>query len=61
MPGQRVTVGNENIIKRLTGLPPTMHNMTRPEIYVTDAWQTTGSQSHPVILFLTVRGEFSEG
>ncbi|KAF7727697.1 nuclear mRNA export, poly(A)+RNA binding protein [Apophysomyces ossiformis] len=60
LPMQRLTFGNENIIKRLTSLPPTIHDLTRPENFVTDAWQTAGSQSHPIILFLTVHGEFRE-
>lgn len=54
-------MGNENIIKRMLTLPPTIHGLSRPENFVMDAWQTQGSQTHPVILFLTVHGEFNEG
>ncbi|CDS12363.1 hypothetical protein LRAMOSA04558 [Lichtheimia ramosa] len=56
----RLTMGNENIIKRMLTLPPTIHGLSRPENFVMDAWQTQGSQTHPVILFLTVHGEFNE-
>lgn len=38
-----------------------MHDLTRPENFMTDGWQTAGSRSHPVILFLVVHGQFSEG
>ncbi|KAG0188439.1 nuclear mRNA export, poly(A)+RNA binding protein [Apophysomyces sp. BC1034] len=60
LPAQRLTYGNDNIIKRLTAFPPTIHDLTRPENFVTDAWQTAGSLSHPIMLFLTVHGEFRE-
>ncbi|KAG0762942.1 hypothetical protein G6F57_009923 [Rhizopus arrhizus] len=60
-PSQRMIVGNENIIKKLCSLPITIHDLSRPENFVTDAWQTQGTHpNYPVILFLTVHGEFNE-
>lgn len=52
--------GNENIVKRLLSLPTTVHDLSRPDNFVLDAWQTAGSQGHPVVLFLNVHGEFVE-
>jgi nuclear RNA export factor len=52
--------GNENIVKRLLSLPATNHDLSRADNFVTDAWQTAGSQNYPVVLFLVVHGEFSE-
>lgn len=52
--------GNENIIKRLLALPATVHDLSRADNFITDAWQTTGSQAYPVVLFLNVHGEFVE-
>lgn len=59
-PSQRMVVGGENIIKRLLQLPPTVHDLSSADNFITDAWQTPGSQTHPVVLFLTVHGGFSE-
>lgn len=59
-PAQRMVFGNENIVKRLLSLPATVHDLSRADNFVTDAWQTTGSQAYPVVLFLTVHGEFVE-
>ncbi|KAI7899933.1 uncharacterized protein BX663DRAFT_440240 [Cokeromyces recurvatus] len=59
-PRQRMVFGNENIIKRLIQLPATVHDLSSADKFITDAWQTTGSQAHPIVLFLTVHGEFNE-
>ncbi|KAI8082080.1 hypothetical protein BDF21DRAFT_338291 [Thamnidium elegans] len=59
-PAQRMVFGNENIVKRLLSLPATVHDLSRADNFVTDAWQTTGSQAYPVVLFLNVHGEFVE-
>lgn len=52
--------GNQNIVKRLLSLPATVHDLSRADNFVTDAWQTPGSQKYPVVLFLNVHGEFTE-
>lgn len=52
--------GNEHIVKRLDQLPGTSHDLSRADKFMTDAWQTPGSQNYPVVLFLTVHGEFAE-
>lgn len=59
-PSQRMVLGGENIIKRLLQLPPTIHDLSSADNFITDAWQTPGSQKHPVVLFLTVHGGFNE-
>ncbi|KAK4509713.1 uncharacterized protein ATC70_007015 [Mucor velutinosus] len=59
-PSQRMVVGSESIIKRLLQLPPTVHDLSSADNFITDAWQTPGSQNHPVVLFLTVHGGFNE-
>ncbi|KAI9470872.1 MAG: hypothetical protein EXX96DRAFT_586033 [Benjaminiella poitrasii] len=59
-PSRRMVFGNENIIKRLVQLPGTSHDLSSADKFMTDAWQTAGSQAHPVVLFLTVHGEFNE-
>ncbi|CEP11631.1 hypothetical protein [Parasitella parasitica] len=59
-PRQRLVLGGENIIKRLLQLPPTVHDLSSADNFVTDAWQTPGSQNYPVVLFLTVHGGFRE-
>ncbi|KAI9255545.1 hypothetical protein BY458DRAFT_589164 [Sporodiniella umbellata] len=60
-PTQRIIVGNEAIVKRLCSLPATFHDLSRAENFVTDAWQVPGTQpTYPVVLFLTVHGEFNE-
>lgn len=59
-PSQRMVFGNQNIIKRLLSLPATVHDLSRADNFVTDAWQTPGSQNYPVVLFLIVHGEFTE-
>ncbi|KAI7873447.1 uncharacterized protein EV154DRAFT_540537 [Mucor mucedo] len=59
-PAQRMAFGNENIVKRLLSLPTTVHDLSRADNFVLDAWQTAGSQAHPVVLFLSVHGEFVE-
>ncbi|ORZ24363.1 hypothetical protein BCR42DRAFT_89548 [Absidia repens] len=58
--GQRVTIGNDNISKRFAMFPPTIHDLSHAENFVTDAWQTPGSSTHPVLLYLTVHGSFRE-
>ncbi|KAI8365343.1 uncharacterized protein BYT42DRAFT_589604 [Radiomyces spectabilis] len=58
--GQRISLGNEAIMKRFASLPPTIHDLSRADNFMTDAWQTAGSQTHPVLLFLTVHGDFTE-
>ncbi|KAI8643170.1 hypothetical protein BD408DRAFT_415388 [Parasitella parasitica] len=59
-PRQRMAMGGENIVKRLLQLPPTVHDLSSVDNFVMDAWQTPGSQNHPVVLFLTVHGGFKE-
>ncbi|KAI8991506.1 hypothetical protein BDF20DRAFT_845020 [Mycotypha africana] len=59
-PGQRMVIGNENIIKRINQLPATVHDLSSNMNFITDAWQTPGSSKHPVVLFLTVHGCFTE-
>ncbi|KAI8380261.1 hypothetical protein BD560DRAFT_387614 [Blakeslea trispora] len=60
VPGQRMIVGNQNIIHRIQQLPHTVHDLSRPDKFVIDAWQTSYSEIHPVVLFLTVHAEFAE-
>jgi hypothetical protein len=52
--------GNAHITQRFAQLPGTLHDLSRADKFMTDAWQTPGSQNYPVLLFLTVRGEFAE-
>ncbi|OBZ88161.1 mRNA export factor mex67 [Choanephora cucurbitarum] len=59
-PGQRMVVGNQNIIQRIQQLPQTVHDLSRPDKFVIDAWQTSYSETYPVVLFLTVHAEFAE-
>ncbi|KAL9554098.1 hypothetical protein MBANPS3_002964 [Mucor bainieri] len=59
-PSQRMVFGGESIVKRLLQLPPTVHDLSSADNFITDAWQTPGSQNHPVVLFLTVHGGFNE-
>lgn len=58
-PGQRMVLGNENIMKKFISLPPTMHDLSSANNFVTDAWQTTTTQQQ-VLLNLVVHGEFAE-
>jgi hypothetical protein len=56
-PNQRMILGNENIIKKFIVLPPTMHDLSSADNFVTDAWQTGTTQ---VLLNVVVHGEFNE-
>ncbi|KAI8339956.1 hypothetical protein BC941DRAFT_419015 [Chlamydoabsidia padenii] len=58
--GQRLTTGSDNISSRFAMFPPTIHDLSNAKNFVTDAWQTSGSSTHPVVLFLTVHGSFRE-
>ncbi|KAI8061467.1 uncharacterized protein B0P05DRAFT_557139 [Gilbertella persicaria] len=58
--GQRMMMGNQNIVHRISQLPHTAHDLSRPDKFVIDAWQTSYSETHPVVLFLTVHGELAE-
>ncbi|KAI8878239.1 hypothetical protein K501DRAFT_326125, partial [Backusella circina FSU 941] len=57
-PSQRLVIGNENIIKRLVGLPPSQHDISNANNFMTDAWQTPGNQAYSAFLYLVVHGEF---
>ncbi|CAO3638514.1 unnamed protein product [Cunninghamella blakesleeana] len=58
--GQRLTIGNENIAKKFATFPPTIHDLSRADNFALDAWQVSGSSTHPVLLYLTVHGSFQE-
>ncbi|KAI9033602.1 hypothetical protein CLU79DRAFT_724516, partial [Phycomyces nitens] len=54
--------GNTEIIKKFLLLPPTIHNVVQIGNAITDAWQVLiPSPSNPLILFITVHGDFREG
>ncbi|KAG2226678.1 hypothetical protein INT45_001025 [Circinella minor] len=55
--GQRVVIGSANISQRLASLPPTIHDLTAPNIVV-DAIQTAVQQN--VLLTITIHGKFKE-
>lgn len=42
-------------------MPPTVHDLTRADNFVTDAWQMNGFSGYPAVLFIKVHGEFRDG
>ncbi|KAI9307355.1 hypothetical protein BJ944DRAFT_176680 [Cunninghamella echinulata] len=58
--GPRLTIGNEAISKKFASFPPTIHDLSRADNFAMDAWQVSGSSTHPVLLYLTVHGSFQE-
>ncbi|KAI8582672.1 hypothetical protein K450DRAFT_226374 [Umbelopsis ramanniana AG] len=53
--------GSAAIIQLLTTMPPTVHDLTRADNFVTDAWQMNGFSGYPAVLFIKVHGEFRDG
>ncbi|KAG2186604.1 hypothetical protein INT44_002828 [Umbelopsis vinacea] len=53
--------GSASIIQLLTTMPPTVHDLTRADNFVTDAWQMNGFSGYPAVLFIKVHGEFRDG
>ncbi|KAH8553257.1 hypothetical protein BGW37DRAFT_485046 [Umbelopsis sp. PMI_123] len=53
--------GPASIIQLLTSMPPTVHDLTSANNFVTDAWQMSGFSGYPAVLFIKVHGEFRDG
>ena len=53
--------GSANIVQLLSSMPATVHDLTRGDDFVTDAWQMSGFNGYPAILFIKVHGEFRDG
>ncbi|GAB5593395.1 nuclear mRNA export [Umbelopsis nana] len=53
--------GSANIVQLLSSMPATVHDLTRGDDFVTDAWQMSGFNGYPAVLFIKVHGEFRDG
>lgn len=53
--------GSSAIVQLISTMPPTVHDLSRADNFVTDAWQMNGFSGYPAVLFIKVHGEFREG
>jgi hypothetical protein len=53
--------GSSAIVQLISSMPPTVHDLSRADNFVTDAWQMTGFSGYPAVLFIKVHGEFRDG
>jgi nuclear RNA export factor len=62
---QSLHTGTEDVIRKLTSLPSTKHDIAAAEKFVVDAWPVQGVLPGPAdastVLLITVHGQFEEG